>query len=252
MASDNLPDKFPPSVIRRLGYYVYVYIDPRDNHIFYVGKARGNRVFEHLRDERNSQMARMIKAIRSRGLTPRIDILVHGIKDEVTALRVESAVIDLLGVDTLTNSVRGWFSGIQGRMGLKEVVSLYERQEAPTIEEPSILIRINKLYRFGMSPVELYDATRGVWKIGNKKKRVKYALAVYEGIVREVYQIEGWFRGGTTLYATREPKDVSDKKRWEFVGSVAPERIRNRYLNKSVERYIARNAQNPIRYVSVK
>lgn len=39
---------FKSSVIEALGYYVYCLVDPRDNRIFYVGKGRGNRVFEHV------------------------------------------------------------------------------------------------------------------------------------------------------------------------------------------------------------
>ena len=43
------------------------------------------------------------------------------------------------------------------------------------IQDPSVLIRINRLFRYGMSPVELYDATRGMWRIGEKRMRVELA-----------------------------------------------------------------------------
>lgn len=40
--------KFPASVSKKLGSYVYLYIDPRDGVPFYVGKGTGNRCFAHL------------------------------------------------------------------------------------------------------------------------------------------------------------------------------------------------------------
>ena len=41
-------NEFPPSVQKKPRYYVYVYLDPRDSEVFYVGKGTGNRAFAHL------------------------------------------------------------------------------------------------------------------------------------------------------------------------------------------------------------
>lgn len=41
-----------------------------------------------------------------------------------------------------------------------------------------------------MTKRELYEATRVVWKIGERRNNAQYAMAVYQGIVREVYKIE--------------------------------------------------------------
>lgn len=40
-------ERFPEEVCRKLGNYVYRLIDPRNGEIFYVGKGRNNRVFDH-------------------------------------------------------------------------------------------------------------------------------------------------------------------------------------------------------------
>ena len=55
------------------------------------------------------------------------------------------------------------------------------------IVEPTILIRINQFYRQGMSGKELYEATRGVWKVGIRREKVRIAMAVFKGFVKEVY-----------------------------------------------------------------
>ena len=66
------------------------------------------------------------------------------------------------------------------------------------VEDPVLLVRINQLYRPDMSPQELYEATRGIWKVGGeRRKHVKYALAIFEGIVREVYAVD--FLSGSAI-----------------------------------------------------
>ncbi|HOF88067.1 MAG TPA: hypothetical protein PLZ36_08205 [Armatimonadota bacterium] len=73
-------------------------------------------------------------------------------------------------------------------------------------------------------------------------------MAVFDGIVREVYRIESWHPSGTTPYATHEMDDSWDGRR-EFLGSVASPWIRKRYLLKSVRAYFPASMQNPVRYV---
>ena len=71
------------------------------------------------------------------------------------------------------------------------------------IIDPVILIRINKTYRNDMSAHALYEATRGVWVVGPRRENAKLALAVFNGMVREVYEIREWQPAGTTAYTTR-------------------------------------------------
>lgn len=236
-----------PKVEEKLGYYVYLYIDPDDNSVFYVGKGKGSRMLAHLSDRSESRKVEQIRRIRARGQMPRIEILLHGLPDEATALKIEAAAIDLLGKNNLTNQVRGWDANVVGRMGLEQLAALYEARPV-TIKEAVILIRINRLYRYGMSDLELYEATRGIWKMNPQRHRPTFAFAVYRGIVREVYCIENWHRAGSTPYQTRN--DVHAKDRWEFVGQVAEERVHAKYIDMSVAAYLSANSQNPIRYVN--
>ena len=239
---------FSPVLAKKLGYYVYLYVNPLNGTVFYVGKGKDNRVFSHLNDKADAEKTRTIREIRANGKEPRIEILAHGLSSEEAAYRIEAAVIDALGVDSLTNDVRGWRSGHYGRMDVEKLVSLYEAKDA-AIKEPAILIRINQLFRYGMSDVELYDSTRGIWRVGPKREKARLAFAVFESIVQEVYEIHQWFPAGTT-FSTRGPTGLDDPDRWEFVGRLATESIRRRYRLKSVRRYLNANSQNPIAYVN--
>jgi uncharacterized protein len=115
------------------------------------------------------------------------------------------------------------------------------------IDEPVILIRLTESFKPGMAGVALYDATRGSWRMNPSRHNPVYAFAVNEGIVQEVYRITRWEPGGSSVYPTR-PYMKPTPGRWEFVGSVADESIRRKYLDKSVAEYLA--GQNPIRYVN--
>lgn len=239
-------DTIPPFVGERLGFYVYLYVDPCTNEPFYVGKGQGQRALAHLGDISESAKVARIKEIRAAGLAPRIDILVHGLPSEETALRIEAAVIDTLGPDKLTNVVRGWETGEVGRMPLTELVALYGAHPVQ-VTHPSLLIRINRLYRYPMSPAELYDATRSCWKLGRRRELAKYAFAVFHSVVREVFQIDAWHPGGTTGDKNPNPHYEG---RWEFVGKPAEQSIRSQYVGKSVKDYFKQGIQNPVVYVN--
>lgn len=237
----------PPEVARHLGYYVYLYVDPRDDQPFYVGKGVRRRVLAHLDEERESRKRQRIDELREAGLTPRLEILTHGLKDQEAALRIEAAVIDLFGLGSLTNAVRGWKSVQFGRLPLEELVTYYAAKPVKIID-PALLIRINKQYRHNMTPLELYEATRGVWRLGRRREGATYALAVFEGVVRAVYDIDSWRPAGSTPYETRD--NVHKEGRWEFLGKEAAPVVRDRYHGRKVARYFRQGAQSPVVYVN--
>jgi hypothetical protein len=236
-----------PEVAERLGYYVYLYIDPRDGKAFYVGKGKDGRALSHLSLEAESRKRARIDELRASGLEPRIDILAHGLKVEETAFLIEAAVIDVLGLPALTNEVRGWGSVQAGRVPLKELTTLYSAKPVQ-VNVPALLIRINLLYRHNMTPHELYEATRGTWKLGPRRNGAQYALAVFEGVVREVYAIEQWHRAGSTAYESRDASTLK-RDRWEFTGRVAETDVRERLVGGSVASYFRHGQQSPTVYV---
>ena len=72
------------------------------------------------------------------------------------------------------------------------------------VRERALLITINQTYRSDMNALELYEATRAFWVIGPRRDRVDVAMAVYRGVVREVYRIRSWHPAGTLQYQTRD------------------------------------------------
>ncbi len=88
-------------------YYVYVYIDPRNNEEFYYGKGRGNRKLAHLKEKSDSAKVRRIKDIRKEGEKPRIKVIAADLTQDQAWL-IESTMLWKLG-KTLTNKNAGGF-----------------------------------------------------------------------------------------------------------------------------------------------
>lgn len=248
--------EFSSYIITELKYYVYIYSHPETNEIFYIGKGKGNRVFSHLKEQSESQKVKYIEQLKNQGLKPKIEILIHGLEDEEIALKVESSIIDLVGIKNLTNKQSGYKSATFGRMTIDQVNSMYNKQPID-ITEPAILIKVNQSFRFSMTDVELYDYTRGRWKLNPERaKNAKFGFAVYQGVIQEVYEIHGWHKAGTTE-STRKPNDMPELNstksligRYEFTGKLAPKEIREKYRLMSVEHIFSKKSQNPIMYVN--
>jgi len=240
-----------PGMAEKLGYYVYLYVDPRDGKVFYIGKGKGERCLDHLFEDDDHPKVKRIRDIFAAGLEPLIEILAHGMATSDEAYLVEAAAIDLIGLKELTNKVTGHNSLLYGRKTLKDLAIHYAPVNAD-IPDPVVLIRINELYRNGMSAQELYEVTRGVWILGLDRARgAKYVFAIFEGIVKEVYEPELWQDARVAGYDTRKDLTPEDGKvRIEFVGKVAPEAIRSQYIDKSVANSFAFGAQNPCKYIN--
>jgi len=120
------------------------------------------------------------------------------------------------------------------------------------ITDSVVLIRINQLFRNGMTSTELYEATRGVWKLDlGRASGAKYVFAVFEGIVKEVYEPQKWQPASADGYVTRNELTQEDVEgRIEFVGKLAPDYIRSMYVDKSVAKDFPQGSQNPCKYIN--
>lgn len=245
-----MPNQFDALESESLKFYVYLYSDPQNGQPFYIGKGVGNRAFSHLSDASESAKVARIREIREAGREPRIEILAFGL-DETTAFKIEAAAIDLVGFENLTNQVVGHGARKFGRMTVDEVHGKLSSIPIESFADNCVLIRINDTFADAAKhgPIDLYDATRGTWRIGlDRASQVKFALAVFGGIVREVYEIAQWFPAASTMYA--DPARAEEPSgRYEFVGRVASAEVRGRYRWKSVAHLYSRGAANPIMYV---
>jgi hypothetical protein len=190
----------------------------------------------------------MIDELSKLGIEPQIEILKYGLS-EAEALLVESTAIELLELQSLCNAVRGHGCRAEGR-GLAADIAHQLGARPAKIQHSVVLINIARAYRFGMSPHQLYDATRSAWVVNPERHEAQFALSIYKGIVREVYEIATWVRGGATMRVTdADGRHQDEIGRWEFVGRVANESIRRRYFGRSVTAYFKAGAQNPIMWI---
>ena len=115
-----------------------------------------------------------------------------------------------------------------------------------TIKEKGILFRIRRTYHRGMDAQSLYEATRGVWRLGKRRQEARYAFALSGSEIVEVYEIEEWLPAGTLSYHTRHAQSF-DRSRWEFKGQIAPPEIRKKYVGQRVSPTLLKGA-NPTLY----
>ena len=244
--------KFDKAVEEKLGHYVYYLKDPRPSGkgVFYIGKGGGkdkkkaagnSRMFQHVlsasETNKQTETLNIIREIEKSGKEVKHFILRHGLKNEAIAIEIEAALIDFIGVKNLSNLQSGHRSDDYGLKRADEIAAMYKVEQLST-NEPLLLININKLYDRRLNDEDLYNATRKAWVLDrNRLKKVKYAVATYHGLTREVYKIDDWY-----------PCDIDGKTRWGFNGDKANSEIRQKLSYKSLDKYRSRG--NPIRYVN--
>lgn len=250
------------------GFYVYALIDPRDEKVFYIGKGTGNRVFSHEYESgksRNSEKQKLLKIqeIENSGFSVKRLIVNWGLTEN-EAFVAEASLINLLkyiGDVQLTNDVSGHH--VHESLTVEEFEQLYGAVplNKEDIKHSILVIKINKLYRRGMSESEIYDAVRGFWAASLKSieaRKVEYVFGVYNGLIVGVYKPDEWHYG----YEIKDIPQREDMKPEDY------ERVKNRvyfvcndytnldeegkfYLHKSIVNLKAnQSAQNPITYLS--
>jgi hypothetical protein len=257
--------QFDALAAERIRWYVYALRDPRNNEIFYIGKGKRNRWFDHILEARkkvddpNLKLQR-IKEIEATGNAVDPFIIRSGIKSESLAYEVEAAVIhsfrllersggkfpiDLTNIAEVHHPERGLAS-------IPVMQSLLNAPVAPEIEVPVGIFKIQGLWYPEMTAEDVRQATLGWWPDSRTKygrKRAEYAFGVSGGIIRGVYRINA-----SMWRERRKPDrdwedDIGKKPRWGFPNCViAPEM--SQYLNTSVKHLFKRGDQNAIKFMN--
>lgn len=235
----NHIDHFSDETIKAIGYYVYRLIDPRNGQTFYVGKGKGNRVFEHVRgalkvsgEEKQTAKISQINEIHNAGLEV-IHVIQRWGMTEEQALLVESALIDCF--PGLTNIQ----SGHHKDYGVCNAEQLEKRFAAKEYVEPDgfgyLIFKITE-ETLEKRDNDFYEASRYAWNVNIKRaKSCKYVFAVLNGIVKEVFEPERW---------EEYPDEPS---RYSFEGKKASDDIRDRFVDKRLpEKY--KRVRSPVLY----
>lgn len=247
---------FSHEVCQELKYYVYRLVDPTNGETFYVGRGKDNRVFEHvkyaisgsmvgdsIKMEQSSNDSLKIKKIReiyNAGLEVIHIIQKYGL-EERDAKIIESVLIDVYSIDNkLTNEIKGYdsYKGPTNAKILEKIFALPEYEDGP-INPEYIIIKI-KDYWLNQRDNDRYETTRSSWKI-NPKKAAKYpfVFSVTNSIVREAYRVKEWIK-------------VEGSERYEFIGEIAEEAIRCKFVDKKIpSKYRVRGQASPYLYSRV-
>ena len=235
--------KFSRGATKTLKHYVYALVDPAENKIFYVGKGTGTaRPFTHLKkgiDHNNKKLSKRITAIRSEGKEPYVDIIRYGLEREV-AHDVESAVIDAIGLENLTNLKKGHGAENSRISALNLNRELGGRRL--NVEDISISAILIYSHQSQQLNEDLYDGTRGNWPLSKKrikeeqngKLKYRYVFAMRNSVILEIYEILEWYPAGTTVSSREFTKDK--KTRYEFIGKIANQPALRRYKNRTLYR----------------
>ncbi len=238
---------------KSVGYYVYMLVDPRNSKPFYVGKGKGNRVFQHIEDAKRMPNVHSDKLDTIREIGPekvQHVILTHGIDTETEVYKMEAAIIDALNYlgYGLTNEVSGHHAAETGCMTTEEIIRLYHAERLERIEDNCAVININGQYSRSMGHDAIYKATKEAWRIGKRRLgSIKYVLSEYRGLIVEVFEVERWYEV-TRTYGPLKQKAGQTYIAYGFEGKVANESVRSLYINKSIADRKVRGRANPISY----
>lgn len=236
---------FKQSVKEALGSYVYALVDPRDDKIFYIGKGKGDRVFDHIAaaisDPDDTKKLSTIREIIAEGSEVRHYIIRHNLTEHEANI-VESTLIDLLTYPdfnterVLTNIASGHHQWDEGIKTEEEVIQLYDCQKIePNPQDRMLLVSLNQSYIISKSAglyrrANDYESARKYWKISNAKvHKIDYILGIYRGIVRIIIKVNNFRKTNVADDGT-----VFPAPRYIFEGDVIED---SPYLNKSVMEY---------------
>lgn len=236
----GMPKPFAPDVKEQLGPYVYMLIDPRDGTAFYVGKGRGDRVYQHVWNalgsvpqdseghelgEHDSKAVTSAKNARIREIVnagERVGhIIVRTCDDDKQAYAVEHGVLMAMQLgggqkisDGLTNIVSGHYRFEFKDHRAEELDRQIGAEPAPPLPVPCAVIKVNAAATV-TDEAELYERASKSWRAGGDMRQVVDlpVFVVAHNVIRAVYRARSWDDVGSggrnqRLYQFRGVRDA--------------------------------------------
>ncbi len=259
---------FPPGVAAKLGWYVYLLVEPDSGRPFFVGRGRGDRCFDHVRAARvgpsstgQDRRAKKFPALdqirrieKDRSRPVGVEILRYGMSADEARL-VAAATADVLG---LASSPDG--EGRSRRQAAAELGIRLAKGAKFKRDHPVVLLQVAPQ----VADTD-YRTVRHGWRIGRRwtdpgaARSPRWAVIVAGPLVVGVYRIDGWEPTpvhGRPGRPDPGPPDRPDRRagaepgatvrstyRHSFIGE-RDEQMEDRYLGRSVAAYLGPRARS--------
>lgn len=249
------PTPFPAEMVTRLGVYVYALVDPTDGRPFYIGKGRGNRVFQHvwsatgavpMDDSENVGVAdsatvtstknTRIHQMFAAGFGVQHWIIRHGITAEDSADKIafgaEQCLLDFAGLAQidLVNLAGGHVATDHGMLTAEELTLRYCAEPVPALPAQCALIKVNAAAEPSATPGQIYEWSKEAWIVGDSARAIHGLpiLVFANDIVRAVHRADSW-----TLAGKHPAKGKRVVRKWRYLGEPDPV-LEEIYVGKSL------------------
>ena len=249
------PTPFPAEMVARLGVYVYALVDPTDGRPFYIGKGRGNRVFQHVWSAKGAKPmdnSENVGAADSAAVTSKKNtrinqmfaagfgvehwIIRHGITTEDSADKVafgaEQCLLDFAGLAQidLVNLAGGHVTTDHGMLTAEELTLQYCAEPAPALPAPCALIKVNAAADPSATAEQIYQWSREAWIVGDAARAIHGLpiLVFADDIVRAVHRADSWALAG--IHRAKGQRAV---RKWRYLGEPDPA-LEEIYVGKSL------------------
>lgn len=259
---DSTLDFFDAGISEKIGYYVYRLVD--DGETFYIGKGKGNRVFQHeiqAKNETDDSFNLKLNRINNAKKKGTFEVVIHrhGLSEE-QAFLLESALIDMhksYGKE-LTNIQSGHQQSRYGICSPEQLNLIYSMPKTSiqkaTKDTPAntLLISINSSWsKLEKTPDGILKMVQYSWRIKKPSvESIPYVFAVANGIVRGVYKVEHWLESTDNEWVNIIGIDKNDLTcgRYGFTGSIAPIEVWECFVNTRLPATVSFGSGQPILY----
>ncbi len=114
-----------------------------------------------------------------------------------------------------------------------------------------MLVNIAREWDPALTDRELYERARRYWRCAPQRHRADYAMVVGDGIIREIYRIDGWREIDMSAVVLDPGRKAAGEplprytRRQEFKGEIALDM--RHYVGKSARHLFG---QNPVRWLN--